>query len=208
MTWKILPTSIHAHVHVHKCSFSFHVRTLLCSFCATEQFSTFWCANTPFFCCAKYKHYIKLMLATQANAPVAFFALLRRETVDLDMSLCLVTGLSCSLKPSVSRRLVSPLYWLEGTRTLNFRLRRATPYPLGHKDFPFNITSVSPYHNNIAATNSIPGCTRRFLYRRKPLCHAAVRWAPSGIRIFLNAQNFLSQSPEILFFVDVCFHAL
>ena len=32
--------------------------------------------------------------------------------------------------------------------------------------------------------------------------------APSGIRIFLNAQNFLSQSPEILFFVDVCFHAL
>ena len=26
------------------------------------------------------------------------------------------------------------LYVLEGTRTLNLRLRRATPYPLGHKD--------------------------------------------------------------------------
>ena len=166
--------------------------------------------NTPFFLLRKIQTLHNARHAGQCT--FCLFVLLRREAEGLDMSLCLSTGLRCWLKPYFSRRLVSRLHWLnwtayfvlEGTRTLNLRLRRATPYPLGHKDFPFNIISVSPYDDNIATTNSIPGCTRRFLYKRK----SRSCWAPSGIRIFLNAQNFLSQSPEILFFGDVCFHAL
>ena len=116
------------------------------------------------------------------------------------MSLCLSTGLRCSLKPSFSRRLVSPLYWLnwtayfvlEGTRTLNLRLRRASPYPLG----PRTLVSISfhfPHDDNIATTNSIPGCTRRFLYRRKPLCHAAVGRRPVSGYFWMRKIFFLSR---------------
>ena len=38
-------------------------------------------------------------------------------------------------------------YILAGTRTQNLRLRRPTPYPLGHKDT--DVTTVSKANNNL-----------------------------------------------------------